>query len=203
VYGTKTFLSARGGHYGVPKSKQWVFTGTLMKTKPDAECRIFYKRSPVPMEPLPKRPPDLAAIDFPGDQRDNPGTFCWVEGAAWLYAGASPIVNSGCSCPAQRHHLDWFKRIYVPEAYRHSFAVLDTNGNLIMHVGRYANFDNAPGGPNGCRRGGTDIGMTNVRYIGGTDNYLAFEDWGERIVVLKLDYHAEETVAIDVQQGRR
>jgi hypothetical protein len=199
VYGNKTFLSGKGGHFGVPKSKAWPFTGTLIKTKPDAECRIFYKRSPVAMEPLPNRPPDLAAIDFPGDQKDNANTFCWIDGAEWLYAGASPIVNSGCSCPAQRHHLDWYKRTYVPEAYRHSFAVLDTNGNLVMHVGRYGNYDNAPGGPKGAKPGGTDIGMTNVRYIGGTDNYLAFEDWGERIVVLKLDYHAEETAAVNVQ----
>ncbi len=199
VYGDRIFLSAKAGHFGVPGKPAWPFTGTLVKVKPDAECRILYKKSPVPMEPLPTRAPDLAAIDFPGDQRDNQGTFCWIEGTEWLYAGASPIVNSGCSCPAQRHHLDWYKRLYVPEAYRHSFAVLDTNGNLVLHVGRYANCDNAPGGPKGAKPGGTDIGMTNVRYIGGTDNYLCFEDWGERIVVLKLDYHAEESAAISAQ----
>jgi hypothetical protein len=124
---------------------------------------------------------------------------CWIEGAEWLYAGASPIVNTGCSCPAQRLHVDWYKRVYAPESYRHSFAILDTNGNLLMHVGQYANFDNAPGGPRGCKPGDTDIGMTAVRYIGGTDNYLAFEDWGERMVVLKLNYHAEESAGISNQ----
>ena len=148
------------------------------------------------MDRLPSRPSDLAAIDFPGDQRDDRRLFCWIEGAEWLYAGASPIVNAGCSCPASRFHLDWYKRVYLPEAYRHSIGILDTHGNLILHVGRYANFDSAPGGPNGCKPGGTDIGITCARYIGGTDNYLCFEDWGERIVVLKLDYHAEATAAI-------
>jgi len=53
-----------------------------------------------------------------------------------------------------------------------------------------------PGGPRGCKPGATEIGVTNARYLGGTDNYLAFEDWGERIVVLKLACHAEETVEI-------
>ena len=61
-----------------------------------------------------------------------------MEKAEWIYAGASPIIASGCSCPTQRFHLDWFKRSFVPEAYRHSLGVLDTNGNLIMHLGKYA-----------------------------------------------------------------
>jgi hypothetical protein len=192
LYGGKPFLHGRGGHFGVPESRHLAFTGTLIKTKPDTYCRVVRGNAPVPMEQLPERPPEVEAVDF----TDVRGTSCWVEGAEWLYAGASPIVNEGCSCPAQRHHLDWYKRVYVPESYRHSFAILDTNGNLIQHVGHYANFDNAPGGPRGCRPGETDIGMTAARYIGGTDNYLAFEDWGERIVVLKLAYHAEETAGI-------
>jgi hypothetical protein len=68
-----------------------------------------------------------------------------------------------------------------------------------MHMGRYANFDSAPGGKDGCKPGDTDIGITSSRFISGTDNYLVFEDWGDRLVVLKLDYHAEEACAINVQ----
>ena len=34
------------------------------------------------------------------------------------------------------------------------------------------------------------------RFPGVTDNYLCFDDWGERLVVLRLNYHAEETVGI-------
>ena len=44
--------------------------------------------------------------------------------------------------------------------------------------------------------GGHGIGMIVPRFITGTDNYLAFHDWGERIVVLKLGYHAEESARI-------
>jgi len=158
-----------------------------VKVRPKA--RVLSTGAPVRMDEAPNRPPDLA----------QSGEKAWVEGAEWMYAGASPIVPGGCVCPAQRLHLDWYKRVYVPEAYRHSFAILDTNGNLLMHVGRYGNLDSAPGGKDGCKPGETDIGMTAVRYIGGTDNYLAFEDWGERLVVLKLEYQAEEMAGISNQ----
>jgi hypothetical protein len=105
VYAGRPFLYGRGGHFGDPKSKRLPFTGTFIKTKPDALCRLLYKKSAIPLDPIPARPPELAAIDFPDDQADNNGD-CWVDGAEWLYAGASPISNVGCSCPAQRLHLD-------------------------------------------------------------------------------------------------
>jgi hypothetical protein len=47
-----------------------------------------------------------------------------------------------------------------------------------------------------AKPGSTDVPMTLVRAIGGTDNYLAFADWGERLTVLKLNYHVEETAAV-------
>jgi hypothetical protein len=191
--GGKKFLAGRGGTIGAPEDRlnRNPFTGTIVKTEPDTFCRLLSDRAPVKMEQVPSRPPDLA-----NSYRGR----LWVEGAEWMYAGASPIVPGGCICPRMRAHLDWYKRTYVPEAYRHSIGILDTNGNLILHVGRYANFDSAPGGKDGCRPGGTDIGITSARYIGGTDNYLAFEDWGERIVVLRLDYHAEETAGIGTSE---
>jgi hypothetical protein len=82
----------------------------------------------------------------------------------------------------------------VPESYRHSIGVLDPNGNLIMHLGKYGNFDSGNGAKSRIPVGGDDIAMTMVRFVSGTDNYLVFEDWGERLVVLRLDYH-EEAVA--------
>ena len=133
------------------------------------------------IDALPTRAADLA-----GDGA------VWVEGAEWLYAGASPTKAGGCTCASQRFRLDWFKRSYVPEAYRHSIGILDTNGNLIMHLGRYGNWDDA----SRMKAGSQDIALTLPRFISGTDNYLAFDDWGERLVVLKLDYHAEESVRI-------
>jgi hypothetical protein len=113
---------------------------------------------------------------------DAPG---WVENCRWLYAGASPIVPGGCSCPYLRHHTDWYKRSFVPEAYRHSFGVLDTNGNLLMHLGRYGNAD--------CE----SVSFSYAPCITGTDNYLCVSDPGnERLVVMRLDYHTRETVQV-------
>jgi hypothetical protein len=193
LYDNVAFLGGRVGTFGVPgdRSNRGLFSGTLVKIKSESEFKILSPGARVPLDAFPKRPPEIGRGPYTQEKH------CWVEGAEWFYAGHTPIVSGGCSCPSSRFHLDWYKRTYLPESYRQSIGVIDANGNLIMHLGRYANFDSAPGGKDGCKPGGTDIGMTNVRYIGGTDNYLAFEDWGERIVVLKLNYHAEETVGIE------
>ena len=50
---------------------------------------------------------------------------------------------NGCSCPSSRFHLDWHKRCYVPEAYRHTIGIVDTNGNLVYRFGRFGNLDDA------------------------------------------------------------
>jgi hypothetical protein len=136
-------------------------------------------------------------VSFPNVFGD--GAWTWVENAEWMYAGASPVQYTGCTCPTSRFHLDWFRRTFVPETYRHSIGVLDANGNLIMHLGQYGNFDSWQGPKSRIRVGGDDIAMLVPRFISGTDNYLCFYDWGERIAVLKLNYHTEETVPIAVQ----
>jgi hypothetical protein len=189
------------GRFGVEakKRRRAPFTGVYAKANP-GKLRILINNAGVSMDEaeLPNRAPDTVT-DLGGAQTGE-GNKIWFEGSEWLFAGASPIpAIQPCSCPQMRAHLDWYKRSYVPEAYRHSFAILDTNGNLIKHVGRYANFDTAPGAPGGCKPGSTDIGITCARFISGTDNYLVFEDWGERLVVLKLEYEAEETVGIDMK----
>ncbi len=187
LIGGRPFLAGRGGWNG-SENRSDIFTGTLVKTR--GRAGFVSAKAPVPMsEPL-NRPPELAG----GYGEDQDGV--WVEGAEWTYAGAGPVVYGGCSCPSSRLHLDWYKRVYVPEAYRHSIGILDTNGNLIMHLGRYGNFDDAPGGKNGAKPGGVDIGIMLVRFVSGTDNYLVYGDWDEKAVVLRLDYHAEATAGI-------
>jgi hypothetical protein len=178
----KDFLAGRAGHFGgAPNATP--FTGTLARTRVE-KLKVQLKNAIIPMDKTSNRPPDFSHPEG------------WVEGVEWLYAGASPIVPGGCSCPSSRFYLDWYKRTFVPESYRHSVGILDANGNLIMHLGKSANFDSAPGGKNGAKPGGTDIGFTAPRYISGTDNYLVMPDWGEKITVLKLDYHAEEIVPV-------
>jgi hypothetical protein len=183
-FGGKAFLAGRGGIFGSPDAKAHCnpFTGTLFKTA-GQNMRVLLPKAPVPMDELPTSPPECV------DQT-------WVDGAEWLYAGASPIVYHSCSCPTMRHHTDWYKRSFVPEAYRHSIGVLDTNGNLIMHIGRYGNLDSGDGPKSKIPVGGDGIGIALNRFVSGTDNYLVFDDHGERLVVLKLNYHADETVPI-------
>ncbi len=194
--GDKLFLAGKGGRFGDSEFRRNSFTGTYMKTGEDAA--VLMKNSPIKMDQLPDRPADL--IDTHGYYVDNTHDDpTWVEGAAWLYAGASPIVPSECSCPSMRAHLDWFKRSYVPEAYRHSYGVLDTAGNLILHIGSYGNFDSGSGPGSKVPVGGDGIGIFSPRFISGTDNYLCFADWAERLVVLKLNYHAEETAPIQLK----
>ncbi len=195
LYDGKAFLYGRSGIIGGKRTAH-PFTGSLIKAKPGEECRLVMPKALIPMDPLPKRPPEVLAVDYMSDEYMGKGAQGWVEGAEWIYAGASPIVAVGCSCPRQHLGLDWYKRPLVPEAYRRSIGILDTGGNLIMHVGKYGNFDDAPGGRNGAKPGGEDIGITLVRFISATDNYLVYGDWSEKLVVLKLDYHAEESAPI-------
>lgn len=188
--GGKRFLNTQVGQYGEPDYKvgdlNFLQSGVLVKCGPNG-AKIRMTSSPTPLDVRPERTPDV----FPdGDGEFNPA---WIEGAEWIYAGASPVVTHAevCSCFKQNFHLDWFKRSYVPESYRHSIGILDTNGNLIMHLGRFGNLDDAAR----MSKGG-EIIVTFNRFISGTDNYLVYEDYGERIVVLKLNYHAEESVGI-------
>jgi hypothetical protein len=192
AYNNRAFLQGKGGIFGAPDDERNrnPFTGTLVRTIPGKDCTVLMERAPVPLDPPPARPSDLWGGY--GESRK-----VWVEGAAWLYAGASPIVSGGCSCPTQRLHLDWYKRTFVPQAYRHSFGVLDTNGNLIMHLGKYGNWDSAMGAKSKIPVGGDNIAVFVPRYMSGTDNYLVYESWSERLTVLKIAYHAEETVPIE------
>jgi hypothetical protein len=200
LIGDKTFLAGRGGTIGSDKpvryrriqvSNDKPNTGSYVKTK-GTGVAFLSEKAHVEMTEQPDRPPELF-YEPKGGQR------IWVRGAEWVYAGASPITPGWCcSCPSLRAHLDWYKRSFVPESYRHSIGVLDTNGNLIMHIGTYGNHDSARGSKSRAPVGGDGIGMTIPRYVSGTDNYLLFDDWGERLVSLRLEYHTEEAAAVVV-----
>jgi DNA-binding beta-propeller fold protein YncE len=188
------FLAGKGGVFGVPDPKKLPahlirrfggrspFTGTFIKTG-GKKMWLLVPKAPVRMDRPPSRPQELDGA--------------WVEGdVKWLYAGASPIVPGGCSCPSMRANIDWYKRSFVPEAYRQSIGVLDSNGNLVMHLGRYGSLDSGDGAKSRIPLGGDNISIAMVYAVGVTDDYIAFNDHGERIAVLKIGYHAEEVVDI-------
>ncbi len=195
LYDGRIFLAGKGGIIGDPERQSLVpFTGTFAKTR-GKKVRILLNRgATVPLDEKIDRPLEVGGGYNNGAKS---GQECWVEGAEWLYAGASPIVRlQPCTCPTMRAYTDWYKRSFVPEAYRHSIGVLDTNGNLVMHIGRYGNLDSGSGAKSAIPIGGDNIAIAFNSFVSATDDYLVFDDHGERLTVLKLDYHAEETAPI-------
>ncbi|MFC1479753.1 SMP-30/gluconolactonase/LRE family protein, partial [Planctomycetota bacterium] len=114
-------------------------SGTLIKVKPRKNKWLSSSgKASLPLLDAnrPKRAPDINAYG----QRD-----LWVEGAEWFYGGVGNCsfkIATGCICWQQsRFTLDYFARSFVPENDQFSVAVLDTNGNLIMRIGKYGNVD--------------------------------------------------------------
>jgi hypothetical protein len=190
--GGKSFLSGKGRIIGDPDSKPLhPFTGTLMKVSPKG-AKLTSLDAQIKPDPVPNRPHDLGGLSWNDQKPDG-----WVDGAEWMYAGAGPIVPNSCSCPNSRFWTDWYKRTWVPEAYRHGVGILDTNGNLIMHLGRYGNADSGRGEGSPVKVGGDGITFAHVQYVTGTDGYFCASDIAnERIVVVKVAYHEEAEAAI-------
>jgi hypothetical protein len=175
---------------------------TLMKFGP-GKARIICGSGgsvPLPEESRPKRSPDLA------------GAWVVDEGAEWFYGGVgfggfnAGRAGGGCACWNVRFALDYFERSFAPEIEHFSVAVLDGNGNLIVRVGQYGNVDSA--GPKSLvPLGGDEVGLFHAAYVAThTDRRLFIADGGnQRIVSVKLGYHAEEKVALkDVpDQGKK
>ena len=101
---------------------------TLLKFRP-GKGRVVTagdKWVPVPMKPgeEPKGPSQMSGL-------------AWVTGAEWMYGG----VGYASWEWASRFALDLYARSFVPETDHYSVAVLDTNGNLILRIGKYGNVD--------------------------------------------------------------
>ena len=165
---------------------------------------------PLPPEARPKRRPDLTRPLYSGR--------AWIEGAAWLYGGVGTApkfigrAGGGCWCDHSAITLDDFARTFVPENDTYSVAVLDSEGNLILRIGRYGNADDgAPLVPQSAIRdpqsiGGDEVALFLPRFVAAdTDHRLFIADPGNaRIVSVRLDYYATERVALkDVREEGR
>ncbi len=181
-------------------------SSTLMKYAPEKGKLISAqkKEGPVPL-PLSKeaQPNEEPALHDSGN--------IWVKGADWFYGGVgfAGKPNAGCRCWHSRFKLDAFARSFAPEVDRYSIAVLDSNGNLILRIGTYGNFDDgvpliAKGSsPKPNALGGDEVGLFYAAYVGvHSDHRLFVADFGNsRILSVKLGYHAEERMALkDVKQ---
>ena len=94
----------------------------------------------------------------------------------------------------------------MPEPDRYAVAVLDTNGNLIMRLGRYGNVEDGkpliPDSRDGETRaiGGDEIALMHACYVGvQSDRRLFVADIGNRrILSVRLGYHTEERIPLSV-----
>ncbi len=137
----------------------------------------------------------------------------WVEDYEWMYSGIGFATGDPCQCWNCRFVVDYLGRSFVPENLRGQVAIIDTNGNLITHVGRPGNVDDGKplvlaGGPANPRSiGGDEVSLMFANYVGThTDKRLFIADPGNlRILSVKLGYQVEEKLAIqeEVNTGKK
>ncbi|MCX7590855.1 MAG: hypothetical protein N2255_04420, partial [Kiritimatiellae bacterium] len=157
--------------------------GTLMKFRPNHGKLVARESHLIPV-------PLTASIARPADLLKNQTRF-WVEGAEWMYGGVGycgkNAVEAGghCACYNCRFALDYFGRSFAPEVRRFNVAVLDSNGNLILRIGKYGNVDDGKplipdGGPPHPRSiGGDEVALFHGAYLATlTDRRLFIADPG-------------------------
>jgi hypothetical protein len=177
--------------------------GTLIKFRPPAEpgsVRILSSNAlpiPLPKDQVPKRAPDTSGGNFVHGS-------LWMSGSEWFY-GAAGNMSIGCTCYHTRFCLDTFARSFVPEADLYSVAVLDSNGNLIVRIGKYGSTDDGvplvpqPGATATHSIGGDEVPLFYPAYVAtDTDRRLFISDLANaRIVSVKLAYHTAESVPVN------
>ncbi|HUV38965.1 MAG TPA: hypothetical protein VMY39_05095, partial [Planctomycetota bacterium] len=150
---------------------------------------------PIPLVDPPKRPPDFRPLmtyhptsgDAGPHGEKGYGTRAWGENMLWSFGGYFPFNNTKCVCLNGRFDLDFFARSFVPESFRNSVSVLDTNGNFILRIGGYGNQDD---------RGG-DIRIAHCRYVAVNDRRLYLNDIGnKRVISIDLKYEREAETGI-------
>jgi len=171
---------------------------TLLKIRP-GKGRLLSSGDKIPV-PLAKAAQPNRPYDMAGSFLGGGG---WAENVEWMYGGVG-LNNMACICWNARPALDLFARSFAPEINHFSVAVLDSNGNLILRVGRYGNVDDgrpliAEGGPAQARSiGGDEVALLFGAYLAThTDRRLFIADAGNsRIVSVKLGYHTEEKIRL-------
>jgi len=150
-------------------------------------------------------PLPIAKETTPKRSKDVKGS--WVENAEWLYGGVGFNGNasgSSCICWNARPALDLFARSFAPEIDHYSVAVLDTNGNLILRIGKFGNVDdgkplisnNGPQITNSI--GGDEVALFHAPYVATfSDRRLFISDGGNsRILSVKMEYNKNHLIKL-------
>jgi hypothetical protein len=210
---------------------EWTY-GSLVKFGPEGGAVMFppNKNMPsyvYPFEGEPKLAPGLKEEKVAGTFRDGLRLPTRLIGAKWWHYGFSTlqdmIATSGeygmggdhCHCTGTDFDVDDFGRSFYPDQMRFRVGVLDTNGNLMLHIGTYGNQDSCgpdsyvldPKGKFLRPRKADDpkdlkspfaepeIAFGWIVGMAVTDKHLYVADsTNRRILRVKLDYAATETV---------
>lgn len=132
----------------------------------------------------------------------------WVEGSEWIYGGvgfSGQHLPGGCCCWHANLALDFYGRSFAAEVDQYDVAVLDTNGNLILKIGKYGNLDDGiplikEGGPVNPRSiGGDEVGLFHAAFVAThSDKRVYIADYGNgRVVSVKLSYHNTVNIALE------
>lgn len=115
------------------------------------------------------------------------------HGVLWARLGLAPAVThmvSGCDCLAAYFDVDYYGRVFYPEALRFRVGVLDTNGNVITHFGRYGNRDASLVGP--------EVPLAFPVAVAASDRYIYTADIvSGRLVRARIDCARQEEVTLD------
>jgi hypothetical protein len=212
--GHGTFIDQRGdiyylaGGHRVYKGANGSFdffplSGCVMKFKPGQGKLYALRNSKGVPVPLSK---DVDVEGLPQIACSTLGRFA-ARGAEWIYPGVGYVhPNAPCQCWNCRFAVDTLGRVFAPETFRNQVAILDANGNLMMHVGKYGNVDE--GKPmiadNRFRTnpprpvGGDEVALSYANYVATyTDHRLYIYDGAnDRILCVKLSYNRDEVVPL-------
>jgi len=178
-------------------------TGTLIKFKPGGG-RFYTNSKRVPV----RLSADIPVANLP-QLEGGALRRLYVQDAEWMYPGVGYCHPSGspCECWNARFAIDHFGRVFAPENVRNQVAVLDTNGNLVLHVGRYGNVDDGkPLLPNPLRDtrypprsiGSDEVALSYANYVAThSDRRLFIHDGANDCIrSVKLGYHVNEHVPL-------
>jgi hypothetical protein len=173
-------------------------TETLVKYKPK-NGKIITSGNAVPLvipdAQKPKKPTDVY-----GYYQDP----AWVEGAEWMFGGVGYGGTWRCVCWNARFSLDYYARSFAPEPDRFSVVVLDSNGNVMLRIGKPGNIDDGvpliadPYIKAPRSIGGDETAIMHACYVTvDTDKRLLIEDQGNRkITSVKINYYTDEKFSL-------